>query len=126
MSGNSFLLDTNIILYLLSGEKKIAEVINHAQWHVSFITELELLSFKSLAGAEKEAITKFLDNCLVTDINEEIKQHTIQIRKNTKLPLPDCIIGATAMYLDIPLFTADKDFKKIKALPLILFEEQSR
>jgi predicted nucleic acid-binding protein len=63
-----------------------------------------------------------LGNCLVTDINEEIKEHAIQIRKNTKLPLPDCIIAATAIYLDIPLFTADKDFKKIKSLPLILFE----
>ena len=122
MSGNSFLLDTNIVLYLLSGEKKIAEVINRAQWHVSFITELELLSYNPMTTSERESIKKFLGNCLVTDINEEIKNHAIQIRKNTKLPLPDSIIAATAIYLDIPLFTADKDFKKMKTLPLILFE----
>jgi predicted nucleic acid-binding protein len=122
MSGNSFLLDTNIILYLLSGEKKIAEVINKAQWHVSFITELELLSYPSLSATEKESIKKFLANCLVTDINEEIKQNAIHIRKSTKLPLPDCIIAATSLCLDIPLFTADKDFRKVKSLPLILFE----
>jgi predicted nucleic acid-binding protein len=77
----------------------------------------------SIASSEKVAIKRFLENCLVTDINEEIKEFTIQIRQETKLALPDCIIGATAMYLDIPLFTADKDFKKIKLLPLILFEE---
>jgi predicted nucleic acid-binding protein len=123
MNGNSFLLDTNIILYLLSGEKKIAEVINGRQWNVSFITELELLGYRSIVSSEKERIKKFLDNCIVTDINQEIKEYTIQIRQDTKLPLPDCIIGATAMYLDIPLFTADRDFKKIKSLPLILFEE---
>jgi predicted nucleic acid-binding protein len=122
MNGNSFLLDTNIILYLLSGEKKIAEVINQAQWHVSFITELELLSYPSLSGTEYESVKRFLGNCLVTDINEEIKLNAIQIRKSTKLPLPDCIIGATSLYMDVPLFTADKDFKKIKSLSLILFE----
>ena len=122
MSGNSFLLDTNIILYLLSGEKKIAEVINQAQWHISFITELELLSYHSMSATERESVKQFLGNCIVTDVNEEIKLNAIQIRKSTKLPLPDCIIAATSLYLDVPLFTGDKDFRKIKSLSLILFE----
>jgi len=122
MSGGDFLLDTNIVLYLLSGEKKIAEVINHAQWHISFISELELLSFSSITSTEKEAIKKFIGRCRIIDINREIKELAIQVRKSTKLPLPDSIIGATAIYMEMPLFTADKDFKKIKSLPLILFE----
>lgn len=42
MSGRSFLVDTNIVLYLLSGNTAIAEIINGSQLYVSFITRLEL------------------------------------------------------------------------------------
>ena len=42
MSGASFLLDTNVVLYLLSGNKTIADTIDGAQIYVSFVTELEL------------------------------------------------------------------------------------
>ena len=35
--------------------------------------------------------------------------------------LPDAIVAATAIYLDIPLVTFDTDFKKIDNLKLILF-----
>jgi hypothetical protein len=31
MNGNSFLLDTNIVLYLLSGDKTIASLINEKE-----------------------------------------------------------------------------------------------
>jgi predicted nucleic acid-binding protein len=42
MSGRSFLVDTNIVLYLLSGNTTIAEIIDGSQLYVSFITQLEL------------------------------------------------------------------------------------
>jgi hypothetical protein len=122
MSGNSFLLDTNIALYLLSGDKHIAEIIDHYQWHVSFITELELLSYTSITTAEQKAVKQFLSECIITDINAAIKKYSIQIRQNTRLRLPDCIIAATAMYLDAPLLTADKDFQKIDLLPIVLYQ----
>lgn len=43
MSGNNFLLDTNIVLYLLSGNTTVAEIIDGTQLYISFVTQLELL-----------------------------------------------------------------------------------
>lgn len=43
MSGNKFLIDTNIALYLLSGNKTIANILDGADLYLSFISELELL-----------------------------------------------------------------------------------
>ncbi|MDR3184479.1 MAG: PIN domain-containing protein [Prevotellaceae bacterium] len=36
--------------------------------------------------------------------------------------MPDALIAATAIYLDIPLLTFDKGFKNIPELQLILWE----
>jgi predicted nucleic acid-binding protein len=42
MNGDSLLIDTNVALYLLSGNKRLAESLNNSQIYISFITELEL------------------------------------------------------------------------------------
>jgi predicted nucleic acid-binding protein len=44
MRGNSFLLDTNIILYLLDGKSELAEILDGTTVYISFISELELLT----------------------------------------------------------------------------------
>jgi predicted nucleic acid-binding protein len=46
MSGNSLLLDTNTVLYLLAGDETLAEFLNGKKLYISIITELELLSYK--------------------------------------------------------------------------------
>jgi predicted nucleic acid-binding protein len=38
------------------------------------------------------------------------------------IKLPDALIAATAIYLDIPLLTFDKGFKNISELQLIFWE----
>ena len=43
MSGNSLLVDTNIALYLLAGDERVAELLHGRDLFLSFITELELL-----------------------------------------------------------------------------------
>lgn len=45
MNGNKVFVDTNIILYLLGGDSTIAELLNGKQIYISFITQLELLSY---------------------------------------------------------------------------------
>jgi predicted nucleic acid-binding protein len=64
-----------------------------------------------------------LENCVIIDINNMIKSEVIQLRKNYSLKLPDCIVAATAIYMNLPLITSDKDFKKIEELSLILYEK---
>ncbi len=60
MNGNSILLDTNIILYLLGGDKTLIPLLQNKQLFVSFITQLELLSFKGVKKSEILEIKNFL------------------------------------------------------------------
>jgi hypothetical protein len=123
MNGRSFLIDTNIALYLLSGNKTIADIIDGSQLYISFVTELELLGYKVITSREQNNIKLFLKECIIIDINEEIKKLTIQIKQKNQMKLPYSIIAATALFIEIPLLTADKGFKKISKLNLALFEE---
>jgi len=122
MSGNSYLLDTNIVLYLLAGDKRLADILNNQIINISFITELELLGYKDLNHDSLEIINKFISECTVFDINKEIKNNAVLFRKKYNLKLPDAIVAATAKYINCPLITADKDFGKIKDTIIILYE----
>lgn len=59
MNGDSFLLDTNIVLYLLSGEKTLAEILRDKRIYISIITEIELFAFKKLSKHDKNKIDLF-------------------------------------------------------------------
>jgi predicted nucleic acid-binding protein len=61
-----------------------------------------------------------LTDCVVVDMNSEIKRVAIEIRQKYKIKTPDAIVAATAKYLQLHLLTADRDFKKIKDFELIL------
>lgn len=122
MSGNKFFLDTNIILYLLNGDETLAELLNGKQLYISVITELELLGYKGLTPKEERVIKEFVSQCKTITITNEVKQETIRIRKSYSTKLPDSIIIATALYLDLPLITSDFEFKKVVELTLVHYE----
>ena len=121
MSGNNILLDTNAIIAILDGHPIATKIINHNILHISFITELEALSYQKLTLDEKTIIRNFLDDCILLDLNSEIKKETIEIRTKYRLKLPDAIIAATAHYYKIPLVSADKTFSKIEEIEIIRF-----
>ncbi len=56
MSGTNYLLDTNIILYLLGGDKVLADILNTKTPYISYITEMELLGSPQLDSAEEKKI----------------------------------------------------------------------
>ena len=124
MSGTNLVADTNIILYLFNGDNFIADLLNEIQVYISFITELELLSFKSLTLSEQKKIESFLQECTIIDVTPTIKQTAIKFCKEYSLKLPDAIISATAHFLNLPLLTADKAMKKVKDIDIILFEKE--
>ncbi len=121
MNGTSFLIDTNIALYLLGGNKTIAQIVDGSQLYVSFITELELLGYKNITSKEQYNVKLFLKDCTIIDLNDEIKKLTIDLRQKHQIKLPDSIIAASAIFADIPLLTADNGFKKISKLNLALY-----
>ena len=122
MNGNKLFLDSNILLYFLYGDNDVVEIIFDKDVVISFITELELLSFPKLTSDQENNIKELLKNCQLINLNEEIKSLTIELKRKYKLKLPDAIIAATAYYLNLPLITADKQFKQVEELEIILYQ----
>ncbi len=123
MNGNKLLLDTNAVLYVLGGDETLASFLNGKELFLSVIAELELLSYKKMTQKEAKAIASFLGELKIENISDEIKKFAVQIRKNSNLKLPDCIIAATSMALNIPLVTADKQLSIIEGLDIILYDK---
>ena len=48
MNGSRIFVDTNILLYFLNGDVEVIDMISDKDIFISFITELELLSFPKL------------------------------------------------------------------------------
>lgn len=122
MSGTNILLDTNIVLYLLNGEETLIPLLDEKNLFLSFITQLELLGNKHLKPGDILKIKQFISECTVIDITPAIKELVISIRQKYNIKLPDCIILATSLWLNMPLITADQDFKKIDIADLIYFQ----
>ena len=123
MSGNSILLDTNIVLYFLGGDKALIPLLENKQLIVSFISELELLSYQDLKENEGLKIKQFLSECIILDINQLIKERTVELRRKYSLRLPDSIVIATALYLNVPIISADKELAKVRESDLVLYQK---
>ena len=87
MNGNNIFLDTNIILYLISGDENLADLLNNKTIYLSFITELEILGYKEITTEEIKKVAEFLASVTIIDTNSEIKKITTGIRRNYLLHL---------------------------------------
>jgi predicted nucleic acid-binding protein len=63
MNGDKLFLDTNIIIYLLNGDKTLSELLQGKTASVSFITQLELLNYSGITQKESLKIREFLQEC---------------------------------------------------------------
>ena len=120
MSGK-ILIDTNIFIYLTQGDENVIEYIQNKNICVSFISELELLSFKNITSEEDLIIKDILSQFTVYNFDENLKNQIIFLRKKYNLKLPDSIILATAKYFDIPFITSDKKLNNIEEVDVILY-----
>jgi predicted nucleic acid-binding protein len=120
MSGIDYLIDTNIMLYILQGNPYVQHFAQNDMPAVSCITEMELLGRFQISEKERSIISRMLSQCFIIDINYYIKQLAINIRQNTHVKLPDSLIAATALQQNLTLVTADKGFSKIVDLDLLL------
>lgn len=118
----NLLIDSNIALYYLAGDKKLSGLLDNVVIHVSFITELELLSYPDVETKERKEVEKFIDDCVIIDINHHIKKEAIAIWNESNLKLPDSIIAGTAISEQLAFLSADKDFKQVNDLYLYSYE----
>jgi predicted nucleic acid-binding protein len=124
MNGNpSLLLDTNIVIGFLNGDKAITSFLttpakNQKTFIVSQITRMELLGFPNISLDEEIVIKQFLDQTIILALSDEIADKVIELRKKIRLKLPDAIIVATALVHQLKLVTCDEQL--IKSTPALL------
>ena len=120
VSGNKIFLDTNAFIYFFEGRSRITElVVQTLVIYFSPISEIELLSASHLTEAEIDQIKEFLSLCQRVELSSEIIEQTIAIRRQHQIKIPDAIIAASAISLNIPLVSADTEFRKIADLVLV-------
>lgn len=122
MSGKEILVDTNIILYLLKGNDTLREMLQGKTVYISFITELELLGFSRISAAEEQLINDLLNDCVIVSLTDRIKDMYKTLRRSHSLKLADAVIAATAIAMDLPLISADKQFALVGELTLVKYE----
>ncbi|MBC7552342.1 MAG: type II toxin-antitoxin system VapC family toxin [Taibaiella sp.] len=122
---DKYLLETNIVLYILNGEEDLVTFLDGSQLFISIITELELLSYSGITEIEMQNVEAFINDITVIPLNTEVKTSTIVTRKQSKLKLADSIIAASSMVYGMQLVTADKHFKSVNELQLIYYESSN-
>ena len=121
MSGKTFILDTNLIIYLSQEKMKITDFASKGdRLCISIISYMEALGCPFKNNEEELIVKSLCDTCEVFNLTKQITDKTIEIRKQTKIKLPDAIIGASALVNNSTLVTANEnDFKLIEGISII-------
>jgi predicted nucleic acid-binding protein len=103
--------DTNILIdYLIGREDAQSEIDRYPRRAISIITWMEL-QIGSKTDGEADVIDMFLREFRVVDITRQVARRAIEIRRRTRVRLPDAIIWATAQVESAVLVTRNtKDF----------------
>lgn len=109
---NNILLDTNILIYLLQGDTAVREMLDEKTWYISFVNEMELLMKPNVDAHELKAIEALLKECIIIEMNNALKKQAILNGRRFRMKLADSIVLAAAQINNIPLLTADAEFKK--------------
>jgi predicted nucleic acid-binding protein len=122
MNGRNFLnvvFDTNAFIYFIGGDDRLSEY-SKSTVYISELTEMELKGRFGITNKELQQLNTILEDFIILPFNNEIKERAISIRHKNRLKLPDALIVSTAMWIELPFVTADKDFKNIENLNLIM------
>jgi len=119
--GIDFFVDTNVLIYALEGHPAIVNIVRCSPG-ISVISEIELLGKKGIALHEANNIRDLLNGFEIVSINNTIKEITISLKQKYSIKTPDAIIAATAKAFNLPLVTADKGFKKIEDVDIVLLD----
>ena len=111
-----FVLDTNAVIYLQRGQ--IAEPLPVGESSISVITEMELLSFAGLSEEQGAWLRRFIDAIAIVELDGDVKQRAIELRRDVRLKLPDAIIVASALARDADLVSNDGQLARVPGLRL--------
>ena len=119
------LCDTNVIIETLKGDDKTIKIIERIGLEniaISSVTVMELY-FGALNKRELNKIKKYLKALNLVHFDNNVSELAVSLiesySKSHGLQIPDAIIAATALSLEIKLFTLNlKDFRYIDGLKL--------
>jgi len=119
------LCDTNVIIEILKGDEKTIKIIERIGLEniaISSVTVMELY-FGALNKRELNKIKKYLKALNIAHFDNSVSELAVSMiesySKSHGLQIPDAIIAATALSLEIKLFTLNlKDFRYIDGLKL--------
>ena len=118
------LCDSNVMIDWINNRQKAIDDLSRMEGHIaiSIVTEYEII-----AGAKdltmQRHFEKLLNNYTVVLLDANISLLAINLYKKYKLShgldMPDSLIAATAIELELPLFTYNtKDFRYIPEIQL--------
>ena len=125
MNGNRYILDTNAIIAFLQGNTSLKNILSQANWiGTSVICVLEFYAFPTISGHDKLLLDFFITKINLINIPTErnLLADIAKFKMETKLKLPDAIIGSAAIHQNAALLSNDKDFTSINNLRVISFE----
>lgn len=120
MNGSEYLLDTNVVIDLLTEDEPVSSFFRssippESVFAISQITRMELLSLPGISPVAEQRIRRFLADVFVIPINIPIEEQAIRLRREQRLKLPDAIIASTAIVQGAVFITSDK--KLIESMP---------
>lgn len=106
--------DTNALIYLL--DYRLAQPFPYGQYAYSVITEIELLSWPKMRQQTESACRELLATMHRIELDAQIRETTISLRREHRLKLPDALIAACAIHFDAVLLTNDQRLGNIPGL----------
>lgn len=125
MTGNKFLLDTNIVIEIFDGNKNIADNLNAVtEFYISSVVLGELyIGVNRVTNKAKhlKKLNDFLKLCTVLDTDSITAKYygetvTMLYKKGKPVPTNDIWIAAVALQYDLTIITRDKHFHEINGL----------
>ena len=103
-------MDSTLVIDALNGIDQAREQIeSHRDRAISVVTWIEVLA--GVRTQEEQAISGFLDTFQLIELSGRIAAEAVQVRRTTRLKLPDAIILASAHIENRIVFTRNtRDF----------------
>jgi len=116
-----YLLDSNIIVYLLNGDDFLDEYLSglrQDRFSISLVTRLEVMLGAKKQGLSFEDAGRYMDSFIGVNLDKAVVKVAVSLSDllQKKLKFKDLVIAATAKLKGYTLITADKDFKEIPGL----------
>jgi len=115
MSGFNFVADTNFLVDVHEGKDKTEPFLDGTAI-ISIVTEIELLGWHQIRDADKNELQELINDCVVIELNNEIKNIAIKIRQQAKIKTPDALLQRLQYTCDYHLLHLIRGSDQFKVL----------